>query len=115
LAIFNNADSLAALKAVWPGTTTISELVTTRDYAVATFFAPRHVQVTPLEEGEGSRMLLNAVRQEDASPSDFEYAIAISRKFGGLPLALTQIGGFIAQRKLSLLDFLPLTIRTVFL
>ena len=32
----------------------------------------------------------------------------ISKAFGGLPLALNQIGGFISQRKLPLQDFLPL-------
>jgi hypothetical protein len=53
-------------------------------------------------------MLLKAVGIENSSPSDKEHAVAISRAFGGLPLALTQIGRFITQRKLSLQDFLPL-------
>lgn len=42
------------------------------------------------------------------SASDSEDALAISRAFGGLPLALTQVGGFIAQRKMALHEFLPL-------
>lgn len=35
-------------------------------------------------------------------------ALEISKSLGGLPIALTQIGGFIRQRKLRLQDFLPL-------
>ena len=35
-------------------------------------------------------------------------ANAITQTLGGLPLALSQIGGFITQRRLPLQDFLPL-------
>lgn len=42
------------------------------------------------------------------SPSNQEEARAISSVLGGLPLALGQIGGFIAQRKIPLKNFLPL-------
>lgn len=54
-------------------------------------------------------MLLRAIGGP-APPSsrDAEDARAISRVLGGLPLALTQIGGFIAQRRMRLADFLPL-------
>lgn len=34
--------------------------------------------------------------------------MAITSALGGLPLALSQIGGFIVQRKIPLHDFLPL-------
>lgn len=53
-------------------------------------------------------MLLKAVGGNHASPTDAQYALAISRSFGGLPLALAQIGGFITQRKLSLQEALIL-------
>lgn len=108
LVIFDNADDLTALKPVWPGTMSGSVLVTTRDFAVASTLASQHLQVTALDESDGSKMLLKAVGLDDPSPSDAQQAIAISRTFGGLPLALSQIGGFVVQRKLSLHDVLPL-------
>lgn len=108
MVIFDNADDLAALKAVQPGSTRGSVLITTRDFTVATILASQHVQVTALAEEDGSKMLLKVIGSENASPSDTQHAFAISRAFGGLPLALTQVGGFIMQRRLSLQDFLPL-------
>ena len=108
MVVFDNADDLAALKLVQPGLTRGSVLITTRDFTVATTLASQHVQVTALAEDEGSKMLLKIIGSENTSPSEIQDAIAISRAFGGLPLALTQIGGFITQRKLSLRDFLPL-------
>lgn len=53
-------------------------------------------------------MLLNLLGHDYASTSNREKAVEITKALGGLPLALTQIGGFIVQRKLPLRDFLPL-------
>lgn len=53
-------------------------------------------------------MLLKTLELDHTSPDDEQNAFAICETFGGLPLALTQIGGFIKHRKLSLKDFLPL-------
>ena len=54
-------------------------------------------------------MLLRAIGGPTfPSPQDTEDARAISQTLGGLPLALTQIGGFIAQGRMRLKDFLPL-------
>lgn len=53
-------------------------------------------------------MLLKSLDMENTSPDDEKHALAISKTFGGLPLALTQIGGFIKQRKMALKDLLPL-------
>ncbi|PHH92515.1 hypothetical protein CDD83_7012 [Cordyceps sp. RAO-2017] len=108
LVIFDNADDIAALKLAWPGSISGSVFVTTRDFVVATSLATQHVQVDALADEQGSRMLLKAIEISHISASDAGHSLAISRKFGGLPLALTQVGGFIAQRRLSLHDFLPL-------
>lgn len=54
-------------------------------------------------------MLLRAIGGPvSPSPEEIQDARAISQALGGLPLALTQIGGFIAQRRMRLKDFLPL-------
>ncbi|RKK17490.1 hypothetical protein BFJ66_g1037 [Fusarium oxysporum f. sp. cepae] len=108
LIIFDNADDLTALKTAWPGSTRGSVLLTTRDFTVATSLATKHVLVDTLGDEDGSNMLLKALDLEHTSPDDEQHAFAISKTFGGLPLALTQVGGFIKQRKMSLKEFLPL-------
>ncbi|KAJ9144548.1 Tetratricopeptide repeat-containing [Pleurostoma richardsiae] len=108
LVIFDNADDLVALKTAWPRAFNGSVLLTTRDFTVATSLTAQYLQIEALGNDEGSKMLLKAVDLEDASEEDAKHAVVISETFGGLPLALTQIGGFITQRKLSVQDFLPL-------
>lgn len=53
-------------------------------------------------------MLLKALDLRHLSLNDERDAFTISKTFGGLPLALAQIGGLIKQRKMSLKEFLPL-------
>ncbi|TLD07289.1 hypothetical protein PgNI_10309 [Pyricularia grisea] len=110
LVVFDNADDLAALKTAWPGATSgsVSIILTTRDLTVATSFAAQNIHVNALGDDEGTKLLLRAIDVEDGSPLDTTYALAISRTFGGLPLALAQVAGFITQRRLALKDFLPL-------
>ncbi|TLD28819.1 hypothetical protein PspLS_03746 [Pyricularia sp. CBS 133598] len=110
LVVFDNADDLAALKTAWPGATggSVSMLLTTRDLTVATSFAAQSIHVNALGDDEGTKLLLRAIDVEDGSRLDTEQALAISRAFGGLPLALAQVAGFITQRRLALKDFLPL-------
>lgn len=83
-------------------------LLTTRDLVVATTMAAHSVQVDALNDQEGSELLLKAVGLLEPSSSDAETSLKISHFFGGLPLAITQVGGFIAQRKTPLQDFVPL-------
>jgi len=108
LVVFDNADDLSVLKVAWPGSTSGSVLVTTRDFTVATTLPSQHVQVTELAENDGSKMLLRVIGLENPTPADTQHAIAVCQKFGGLPLALAQIGGFITQRKMTLSGFMPL-------
>ncbi|KAI5457573.1 P-loop containing nucleoside triphosphate hydrolase protein [Mariannaea sp. PMI_226] len=85
-----------------------SLLLTMRDFTVATSLVNKHLLVDALGDEDGRKMLLKALNLDHTSPDHAQHAFAISKTFGGLPLALTQIGGFIKQRKMSLKEFLPL-------
>ena len=111
LIIFDNADDLTCLKTAWPGTFRGSVLLTTRDSTVATTMASQNISVNALTDEDGSKLLLKALDLAQATPNDEQHAYAITKAFGGLPLALSQIGGFIKQRRMSLGDFLPLYAR----
>ncbi|KAI0813657.1 P-loop containing nucleoside triphosphate hydrolase protein [Xylaria sp. FL0064] len=108
LVVFDNADDLTSLKTAWPASIAGSVLLTTRNFTVATTLPDKYIQVDSLSDSNGGELLLKAVGLDHATASDMDQALAISRAFGGLPLALSQIGGFIVQRKLSLHGFLPL-------
>ncbi|TRX96272.1 hypothetical protein FHL15_002996 [Xylaria flabelliformis] len=107
LIVFDNADDLQALKVAWPGTAQGSILLTTRDFDVARNPAAECLQLEPFNDTEGSDMLLKQIGL-DPTESNKQHGIEITRALGGLPLALSQIGGFIAQRRLALKDFLAL-------
>ncbi|XXH00199.1 Protein ssh4 [Hypoxylon texense] len=106
LVVFDNADDLRALKVAWPSSSRGSILLTTRDFDVANNPAAQCLQVEPFDDVEGSVMLLKQIGLDPAVAANKEHATAITQALGGLPLALGQIGGFIAQRRLPLKDFL---------
>lgn len=108
LLIFDNADDLEILRLAWPGNSRGSVLLTTRDFDPAHNPAPSGFHVQPFDDVTGPDMLLNLVGLDSTLLSNQEKAKAITHTLGGLPLALSQIGGFISQRKLPLQDFLPL-------
>ncbi|RYC57267.1 hypothetical protein CHU98_g8943 [Xylaria longipes] len=108
LIVFDNADDLQALKVAWPGTAQGSILLTTRDFDVARNPAAECLQLEPFDDAEGSVMLLKQIGLDPTAAANQQHGIEITRALGGLPLALSQIGGFIAQRRLALKDFLAL-------
>lgn len=105
LLIFDNADDSSLLKHVWPNNSNGSVIITSRDANFALHFAARGVQIRPLDEATSVSLLLKILSIEEASSVNRERIHEIAGMFAGLPLALTQIGSFIAQRKLSLQDF----------
>ena len=108
LLIFDNADDVSVFKHAWPSHSAGSILLTTRNPNVAFDLAKGNFQVEPLDDTEGSQLLLKLSGVKDASDSNQDSAQAISHTLGGLPLALDQIGGFIQQRRIALRDFLQL-------
>ena len=108
LLVFDNADDLSVIKQSWPSGTIGCILLTSRDSTAAFSVASDGYQVTPFDTASGSAALLNFVGLDPCVPSNLETAVMITSTLGGLPLALTQIGGFILQRRIPLKDFLAL-------
>ncbi|RJE22879.1 NB-ARC domain protein [Aspergillus sclerotialis] len=108
LLIFDNADDLSILKPVWPGGATGSILLTSRDSNAAFSLASDGCQIKPFDMSTGSAALLNFIGLDQESQFNKDKANDITSVLGGLPLALSQIGGFIVQRKVPLQNFLAL-------
>ncbi|GAP84174.1 putative NB-ARC and TPR domain protein [Rosellinia necatrix] len=108
LVVFDNADDLQTLKVAWPRNPRGSILLTTRDFDVARNPAAECLQLEPFDDAEGCAMLLKQIGLDSTTTANQQHAMEITRALGGLPLALSQIGGFIAQRRLALKDLLPL-------
>ncbi|KAI9658288.1 MAG: hypothetical protein M1821_002421 [Bathelium mastoideum] len=111
LVIFDNADNLETLKLAWPGNAHGSVLFTTRDFNAAHALATSGCHVQPFDIDTGTQLLLDLTGVDSNLASNRSSAKEIAQTLGGLPLALNQIGGFIAQRKMPLQDFLPLYAR----
>ena len=108
LLVFDNADNIELLRHAWPSNSQGSILLTSRDPNAASGPASAGFNVQPFDDVTGFKMLLNFLTLDASLLSNQENAKAITAALGGLPLALTQIGGFIMQRKAPLKEFLPL-------
>ena len=108
LLIFDNADDLDVLKPAWPGSAAGFVLLTSRDANSAFALASGGCQIKPFDLETGSAALLNFVGVNHESESNHSVARDITSVLGWLPLALSQIGGFIVQRKVPLQKFLAL-------
>lgn len=85
-----------------------SILLTSRDSNAAFAVASEGCHVKPFDMTSGSAALLNFIGLDQASEFNKAKAKDITSALGGLPLALSQIGGFIVQRKVPLQNFLSL-------
>ena len=83
-------------------------MLTTRNSQIAFEKAADAFQVEPFNDTEGSEILLRLTHLDPQSSTNQDMSRNIAHALGGLPLALSQIGGFINQRKIPLKDFLPL-------
>lgn len=102
------------LKDAWPCSSGGSILLTSRDPKAAFGFASDGCQVKPFDVTTGSEALVSIMGLH-MTPENKKQVSVITSTFGGLPLALTQVGGFIAQRKIPLPEFLPLYHRNAFI
>ena len=106
--MFDNADDPDILLNAWPGASTGSILITSRDSTAAFGTSAETIHVLPFDEETSVEAFLGLIGRDRNSRSDRDAAREISRELGGLPLAINQISGFIVQQKLALKDFLPL-------
>lgn len=108
LLIVDNVDDPVLLQSLWPNSSLGSVMFTTRDFSTAYEMTSSNYQMQPLDDTNATHLLLRLTNSPINSKTHQDRASAIVRALGGLPLALTQMGAFIAQRKLPLHDFLPL-------
>lgn len=105
--VFDNADDINILQHVWPDNAYGSVLLTSRDFNSAHSLASAGLHLQPFDDSAGADVLLKLVRLDNAALANKAEAVSICHAFGGLPLALDQVAGFITQRRLRLEDFLP--------
>ncbi|KAF9242219.1 hypothetical protein DTO006G1_6440 [Penicillium roqueforti] len=106
LLIYDNLNDLSLIKHAWPAGYGGSVLVTSRDSSAALYPASSGCQVHAFDTDNGTAALLHLLGLDSESTSYQAEAKLITSELGGLPLALSQIGGFIAQRQMSLKSFL---------
>ena len=94
LLVFDNADDPKPLEEYWPIFASGSGLITCRDrlteHALKTS-AVESIEVKSFDKEEGSAFLRRLSGRHD----EIEASIAISKEFGGLPLALAQLAGIV--------------------
>ena len=108
LLVFDNVDNAEVLQHAWPQDAQGSILLTTRSSQVAFEQVVTPFQVGPFTDTEGSDILLKLTHLDSQSNTNKDLSKEIAHTLGGLPLALSQVGGFINQRKIPLKDFLPI-------
>ena len=107
LLIFDNVDSIEALKQYWPTGCHGSVIVTTRNPNVARFYGITHFEVPVFTREQSIRFLfdINATA-ERTDALEHQTADAIAARLGELPLALDQTGSYANSTSISYRVFL---------
>ena len=108
LLVFDNVDDSRVLEIAPPLGSLGSLVVTSRDPTIAFGATSSTIQLRPFDQSHGMEAILNLLGKTSASDVERSLARDITEVLGGLPLAITQISGFIAQQKLSMSGFVPL-------
>ena len=106
--IFDNAADLKLMRHAWPHDAQGSILLTSRYSNLAFSPAGGGFHIQPFNDSEGSSILLRLTNVDPGSLVNPEIAKRITHTLGELPLAPHQIGGLLNQRKIPLIDILPL-------
>ena len=104
LLIFDNADEPSIVADYWPAMGNGSVLITSRDPLAKTYYSTKlsGVDLEPFSDADGASLLQNLTLDEDLAG----VSQMISRRLGGLPLAITQMAGIIRRQELSLPEFM---------
>ncbi|KAL8882804.1 MAG: hypothetical protein Q9198_000264 [Flavoplaca austrocitrina] len=112
LLIFDNADNLDVITDYVPYHGNGSVLVTSRDpFAKEHFFSSGSgIDVEPLSTLDSATLLRKLItKTEEAESTDEQDALfELANHLAGLPLAMTQMAGFIRRRHLSIREFVSL-------
>lgn len=107
LIVFDNADTPAILYDYWPGGGPGSILVTSRDPLSKEGVLTEHSSIDlPPMSVEGASSLLQKLSLRQTEPDSLQNCIEISKRLGGLPLALVQMAYSIRRKHLSLKEFI---------
>ena len=104
LIIFDNADEPSIVADYWPVMGNGSVLITSRDPIAKTYYSKEisGIDLEPFSDAEGASLLKALTLDDDVSG----VAEHISRRLGGLPLALTQMASVIKRQELSFSEFM---------
>lgn len=111
LLVLGNADNPDDLVDFWPDTGTGCIIVTSRNSLTKnTMYSPTlGIDLAPFEPDDAGTFLLSLWQREHEEDS-LELCSKIVGLLGGLPLAITQMGGIMRRRHLKLEDFLTIYI-----
>ncbi|CAH0023169.1 unnamed protein product [Clonostachys rhizophaga] len=103
LLVFDGADDVSHLSPFWPSAKKGCIIITSRSPKIAYYpMVTGGARLDCFSEEDGAQVLSRI--SEDLH--DYELAKQISRRLGGLPLAIAQVASIIASRSITLADFL---------
>ena len=108
LMIFDNADNPEFLSDYWPGGKRGAVLMTSRDpLAKTNLYCKQGMDLDPLSTEE-SASLLRSLATQEKSDLQAEQSIAVAKRLGGLPLAISQAAAYIQSQDMTYSEFLEI-------
>ncbi len=108
LLIYDNVESARVFDLYWPAAHRGSILITTRRRSLTTQPVNDFIELETFASSDGAQFLLHLLQDREIRKEDpeFQTAIEISTRLGGLSLAISQIAALITARNMSLDKFI---------
>jgi len=107
LIIFDNVDDTEVLRDFWPGSSSGAVLITSRDPIAKTqMYRSTGIDLAGLDDATGASLLRTLTTMGISSSQDKEISKLLSRRFGGMPIALLQIAALISRWQMTFKEFL---------